>query len=368
VNVAVIPGLPGTNLHDKRYGKPPGRKVWVDYASIAVGGLVLLDLDEEGDGAGPLAQGAMIVHGDLQEPYYGGLLRLLRKKGHNAIGFGWDWRKDMLSEGVSVATDMKTSFGKENWVIVAHSAGGLVARIAMREAQDLHFDQQITTIIYLGTPHYGTYYALSAFTREASLYQNIAHLMGQLLSSVGHPAQIVLDYVLGRTVALYELLPAYGYGPLWNDNPDGVAALYNLQNWQQINPFMLQSRLDSAKLFWSAMKTLRWPSKEQFIAGQGQRTPDGYSTSTGTLKVRAAVYHDKGDNTVELRSAVPGDAQKMVASSKWAHEELPLDPEVQKIILAALADAEQPPLGAALGGIVSRTWPTDRSDSVSVAT
>lgn len=73
---------------------------------------------------------------------------------------------DMARALTQFIEDVKKVTGEEKVDIIAHSLGGLVARLAMNE---FDADKSISTLVTLGTPHMGTYparYANTSITRD----------------------------------------------------------------------------------------------------------------------------------------------------------------------------------------------------------
>lgn len=108
----------------------------------------------------------------LRVGFYSGLATEIRKidvvEKKNVVGFGYDWRKNLIDEGSKLAdfitNQMKWTKSKDRVVLVAHSTGGLVAR-AMIENPKLKAHpalKVVRALVTLGTPHLGTPVALQA--------------------------------------------------------------------------------------------------------------------------------------------------------------------------------------------------------------
>lgn len=108
----------------------------------------------------------------LRVSFYSGLVSRIREENSvekpNVVGFGFDWRKDLIAEGEKLAdfiTDrMKWNKTSDKVVLVAHSTGGLVAR-AMIENPKLATHRALRSVkalVTMGTPHLGTTIALQA--------------------------------------------------------------------------------------------------------------------------------------------------------------------------------------------------------------
>lgn len=335
MNVTFIPGFCGTELHDNLGLRPlVGSKVWVDYARIGSGALSYLDLANDGTSPGPMCPAGVTVRAGEPEPgEYSSLISALRDAGHKVQPLGWDWRLNMLTAGDRAGASMLAQWGDGPVWIVAHSAGGLVARGAVQHYYDHGKGSFIKGIIYLGCPYFGTYYPIAVVARQAEMYRNLAWLMGKGVSKGQNAGQIVLDTLIPHLVALWQLLPCYGYGPLWDQNPTRVEWMYKASFYSDVNAGMLQVRLNTAKDFWAAMKTMQWREKEFFIAGDKFKTPVDFSWSEPGDKLLKAEYSQLGDNTVDYASAVPADAQAVASSTAWGHELMPNIRDLQTTIM-----------------------------------
>lgn len=86
--------------------------------------------------------------------------------GHNVHTFAFDWRKSVLENGALLAafcqqltSALDASTGeKTKAVLIGHSAGGIVSKIALHEKPEL-FGPRKPLLITLGTPWKGTYKA-----------------------------------------------------------------------------------------------------------------------------------------------------------------------------------------------------------------
>lgn len=334
MNVALIPGFVGSELSDNLELRPfVSSKVWVDKGRILSGALAYLDLAPDGDSPGPIAKGVSCRPGSPEPSYYNPLVAALQEAGHKVEPLGWDWRKDIQAQGRRLGAAILGLFTEGDIAIVAHSAGGLVARNAVDWIKANGHYNRIKRIIYLGTPQWGSYYVVSALCRQADLYQSLVVATGGHTVAGQQPARIVLDTILAHFVGLYQLLPAWGYGPFWDGDAANVSRLYVADFWAGVNNLVTQERLDRARTFWTNMKDLVYREKESFIAGTDQGTASSYSYDKNTNLLIEAVNHNTGDDTVEKQSAVPADAQLWVGSSAWAHERMPQIGDLQKKVI-----------------------------------
>ena len=134
--VYVVPGLMGSQLCLRRAPPAPDDLLWPDPTDISHGQLSLLTMP----GAPVMASGP-VLYGYLP------LKLALMAAGYTVRCFAYDWRRDIAESGAVLARQLATEPARELSVI-AHSMGGLVARIALRSNAGLRMRRLIT----LGTP------------------------------------------------------------------------------------------------------------------------------------------------------------------------------------------------------------------------
>jgi pimeloyl-ACP methyl ester carboxylesterase len=86
--------------------------------------------------------------------------------GHNVHAFPFDWRKSLLDNGIALhnfCQQLAKSLDRHEGVatkvvLVGHSAGGIVAKIALRQSQPF-YENRDPLLITLGTPWKGAYSA-----------------------------------------------------------------------------------------------------------------------------------------------------------------------------------------------------------------
>jgi hypothetical protein len=210
----------GTQLVYKA-GKLKGKVLWVD--TIAIGNphlVVRLMIDK--DGVSPYPDwGAAMVPSGWVDPFYTTWLDLLTTQA-DAFGFGpvqqlaWDWRLSMqfaanrlMAMIAAVATpDLPCN-------IVAHSAGGLVARLAYAGMVDNKTTNLVRRVVTLGTPHKGAFDAVKTLSGGVTFYDT--WLWNALYGSQGFqlwlPTGIAPDTgtfwagLAGTWPSIYQLLP-----------------------------------------------------------------------------------------------------------------------------------------------------------------
>ena len=182
----ILPGIMGSSIGHLR--KNGGVDIaWFDPVEIAQGQLVKLAL--------PVGNRYWAV-GVLKFAYE--RLRLvLRIAGFDAVFHPYDWRRDIGWNGRELA-DRLLREKRQDVVVVAHSAGGLVARAALAHKGG----ERIGRVIQLGTPNKGVFVAVQALRGTYPLISRVAML------DLKHSADDLARKLLTTLPGLCDLLPA----------------------------------------------------------------------------------------------------------------------------------------------------------------
>lgn len=183
--VFVLPGIMGSRLGSVVRGKSSAQLLWIDPEVIAAGGLVNLVLP-----AGRRLQPMGVF------PFAYARLQLeMRCQGFGAMLYAYDWRLDLEELGATLAARIR-SVG-EPVVLVGHSMGGLVARIAMRCLPK----RAVRKLIMVGTPNFGSYAPLQALRGTYPFVRKVA------LLDLAHTPEYLAERVFHTFPGLYQLLP-----------------------------------------------------------------------------------------------------------------------------------------------------------------
>jgi pimeloyl-ACP methyl ester carboxylesterase len=186
--ILVLPGIMGSTLGRAPTAHKPGGVVWFDPATISTGALLDLALPE-GRGLGPRG---------VQLFAYARLLLELRQQGYEAALHPYDWRLGLEELGQLLAARIEAAPGPV--ILVGHSMGGLVARMAMAMVPK----RRVHKLILLGTPNFGSFAAAQALRGTYGFVRRVARL--DLANSPLYLARHVFHTFTG----LYHLLPAGG--------------------------------------------------------------------------------------------------------------------------------------------------------------
>ena len=188
--VFLLPGEGGSHL------SADGHRVWLDYADLSQGGLEKLAI-----GATGVRPESLLVQ------FYGQLANHLSST-HEVVEFAYDWRFSLrdeakrLAERVSDKLDSAERNGQPVRIL-AHSMGGLLARVMVAQNRDLWrriIGHPGGRLVMLGTPNHGTHEILRLLTGQSRTIRQL-----QLLE--GGTDEARLRNIIGRYPGLLEMLP-----------------------------------------------------------------------------------------------------------------------------------------------------------------
>jgi len=279
--VIVVPDFMGSSLR-----MTDETLAWPNPAHIVEAGL--------GKSIGKTATG-LTAKGVL-EATYGDLVARLQSE-FQVVTQPYDWRFSLEAAAASLVRtigDLETS---EPIFVVAHGAGGLVVRHALKTSEAAR--EQVARILLLGCPGLGTELPLEWATGKGDLAEKLT-----LLDPAKTPAEI------GRAFRAYdpvlELLPAQSVGR----NPDAWADMDI--RWK-----------DAAERLRTSADLIKesWPDKSPpriAVAGYGFPTPSIVEQVGTELQLQG---RDDGDGTVTIDSAVAGSGSQYFVRA--AHGNLP---------------------------------------------
>jgi len=293
----IVPGIMGTQLGRAR---PPGAEapdvLWLDPIDVIQGRLPELRVHDT-DG---IRTFGVLLHSHLRLK-----LRLVMA-GFDVRFFEYDWRRALPDTGAAFAAALRAD--PRPGVIVAHSMGGLVARVALaREPAPW-----LTRIVLLGTPNHGAYAAAQALRGTYAVVRRLAMLDAR------RSAEELAASVFATLPALHDLLPFGEFA--------GGLDLRDATHWPAAGPGPDRALLERARRLPAALA----PADARFacIAGIGERTVTHARCSGDGFAWR---YGLDGDGTVALRSAVLPGAPTWIA--RCGHSPLTRDPDVARAVI-----------------------------------
>lgn len=293
--VFYIPGIMGTQLALARARPAPDNLLWLDPTDIHHGRLALLTLPGE----------TLLVSGPVLYTWLP-LKLALTAAGYSLRCFVYDWRRDLAEASAAFVKELAACTAREISVI-GHSMGGLIARVALRDAAG----RRVHKLITLGTPHGGSFAPVQAVRGVYPLVRRLAQL------DAGHSAEALSRDVFSSFHSLYQMLPR-----------DAQPDLIDPRHWPRSGPQPNATLLARAPLFDAGGPDPRIEA----IAGHGFLTTINVAHVDGEFWYR---YGYGGDGTVpQQRAILPGCRAWHCAV---AHNELPRDRLVHAAMVALLA-------------------------------
>jgi len=182
--VLILPGIMGSRLGRADRGAR-SEMLWIDPLRIGAGRLTELMLPE-GEALRP--KGVLLFS-------YARLKLKLQLDGCDADFFPYDWRLGLDDLGTVLAARIAAE--RKPVTLIAHSMGGLVARMAAAKLAKRH----VRKLIMLGTPNGGSFAPVQALRGTYPFLRKLATLDRK------HSAEFLAEAVFGTFPGLCHLLP-----------------------------------------------------------------------------------------------------------------------------------------------------------------
>lgn len=269
----LLPGLMGSRIGSR--GVLLDDVLWLDLIEIAAGHLTRLALPA---GSRLVALGVMLLN----------TLKLklsLQIAGFDVRTHPYDWRRSVGVLARELNDRIATEAAEGGVMLVGHSMGGVVARVALGRQPA----QRITRVIQLGAPNHGSFAPVLALR---GLYPSVRKLAA---IDRRHTAEDLARIIFRTLPALHELLPE----PALAAEQD----LFDASSWPDDELRPGQAMLDAARSERSG-----WPAADErclHIAGVRQDTVTSLQLAGAAFEFGVS---PQGDGTVPLACAVrPGD-------------------------------------------------------------
>lgn len=298
--VFVLPGTMGSRLGSMQ--RRTSSLLWLHPVAIAQGGLSQLALP------GPKSLRALGV----MLPGYLKLRLTLAIAGFRPVFHPFDWRADLETLARALSRSIEKS-GAGKVLIVAHSMGGLVARIALGQDRDRHIER----LVQLGAPNEGSFAPVQALRAAYPTVRKIASLDHR------NSAEELARTVFLTLPGLYQMLPSV----LAAAEPN----LFDASQWPK------DDLVPDAKLLARAYKVRsRMPPPDgrcAVIAGTHQETVTSVMVRDGGFEY--SIRRD-GDGTVPLARALWAGADTWFAEEN--HGALTTNNEVLAALTSILKE------------------------------
>lgn len=296
--VYLLPGLMGSKLgyrsgaHTNIY--------WLAPEVISKGQLSQLALP----GRRRLRTLGVMVSGYLKLQLY------LASAGFDVRVYSYDWRQSIGKLGRGLAAELQRDPAQEIF-LVAHSMGGLVARVALRFPSG----DKVRKLIQIGAPNQGSFASVQALR---AVYPSVRKLAA--LDRL-HDAETLSQRIFRTLPGLYEMLPPAEFC--------AGADLFDVKNWPQDRLKPEPRLLEKARRL--QLRLAAADARCFCIAGTGQPTVVGVRRRPAGFDF---ICSNEGDGTVPLALAQwPG-------ASNWCvqalHGELPKQTAVCRAVVDLL--------------------------------
>jgi tetratricopeptide (TPR) repeat protein len=262
--VVLLPGIMGSHL------SLDGDRIWVDFWSLAWGGLRKLAI-----GAGKVAAAGVI------EGYYGQLAKYLSRTWNVEI-FAFDWRRPIAESAAHLQAKLAALHASGVRVrLIAHSMGGLVSRACIAKDPGLWREivQRGGRLVMLGTPNFGSYVPARAFARQHALLRTIERL--DVTSDLDQLTSVVRAFP-----GLLEMLPRRAGHDL--------LAFAAWKGFESHRPGSAELERASTFREWLDPQAIQ-PDSMVYVAGQAPETPVAMALREGKVMFQMSSC---GDGTV----------------------------------------------------------------------
>lgn len=362
----MVPGLLGSELYSNNL---VNSRIWANPSRLMTGGVGFLRLDAEGVNAGG-EDGRPLTAGNPLPDYWDAPASLLSQSllgfGYRVDTFGYDWRLRIKTNGELLAQKIRVEVVTgDPCAIVAHSMGGLVARWAWSDLGRTGDQAKVRRIVTLGTPHQGTYAAVSALSldfdpiRQLTTLVNLAPVIGN--AAAQHPAWHVytpneIRDILATWPSVYQILPALGSRDASADINRHM--LYDAAAWGygvSLSAAHLEESRTAFGPWLTSAESLPPPWVLTTVGGTGYITPDGllYPSVLGSPLALGA--SGDGDGLVTRASALVEQSARFTVTS--AHNDLALavatSGDLANWVLDVRAAPSPPPAAQLVTGLAS---------------
>jgi pimeloyl-ACP methyl ester carboxylesterase len=288
----------------------------MSYAMLNPLGMNNLALDAQGSDPLYPVPGTTIEPKGLLTAYYRAAFDDFASRGPT-LTFPYDWRMSARYAAQRLADKLASRLASEQFYLVGHSNGGMVARIADALLKDHPNRANLLRVVQVGTPNYGSWEAPRNLAGIPSWLAPYARQFTTGFASVVYGAALVyLEHLIAHWRSVYELMPDPVNGPF---APNPVSEqLYALEPWQGINSQVNQFQLNWGHYFHATLEPIPEPGKYFAVAGYGSQTTAGL-VKVSQIAVPSGYYRTPdGDGVVTISSAVLRDTHAIYCRESHA--------------------------------------------------
>lgn len=301
--VVFLPGIMGSEL-----ALPDGEVVWPPSVPELAFGYKRIDKLQS-----PNLRASRVIKNVSCASIYGPIQKLFKQLGFGEAGENvlvehpYDWRLDLfdLAEGLAAKLD---TLEADDFVIVAHSMGGLVTRLMLETPtyRARPWFGKIRAFYALATPHNGAPLALARVLGLDSALGISGKDFKTLAENSNYPSG-------------YQLLPAPGEDACWNTTNGADLAPHDFYDEAVATQLGMSPALVArAKAVHDAFAQGEAPGHVRYFyfSGAGHKTVTRVNVDGG--RARVVTTPDAGDGTVPMWSSLPRRVQKQVVINDHA--------------------------------------------------
>jgi pimeloyl-ACP methyl ester carboxylesterase len=341
--VVFIPGIMGTRLVLERDGAR--EEVWPPTPLETKFGYARIDKLQH-----PALKPTEIIDSVLCFPFYTTVLELLRDIGFSEGGadrrlhlFPYDWRQDLFGIVDRLASTLDDAArGADSITLVAHSMGGLIARLLLESEtyRGRPWFGRIQQMIALAVPHLGAPLALARVLGLDSTLGIKGRDFARLAANPRYPSG-------------YQLLPPPGEIACWDQSAGALDGLDIHDARTAASLGLSATLLARTQALHDVLSAGRAPAGVRYFyfAGTGHRTVTRVNVTRkagGAVDPAAATLtwtDDGGDGTVPIYSALPRIGQRQIVTNE--HSSVFAGAPFRRVFVRLLGADEGPAVEAA---------------------
>lgn len=261
----------------------------------------------------------------------------LEEAGYDVRFFGYDWRLPIQVTAAQLHTFLNNSFyvSAEHFAVIAHSMGGLLARIAWNIA-GANLRGLWDKTVYIGTPHGGSFLAIRALCDPLAMledqlgtYYMLYRVVRQNL--IGNEAiaatRLLYQNIISTMPSVYEVMPNVVNGSAWPD-PQCYGVISTPSLPTSADQFWSAARMNAAFATMGVLNGLVNQARDTdiCIVGTGLPTEASFLAIDGAFEFDRYFFGD-GDGVVTTeRQKLPGT--RIIEVGGLPHQTAPRDARI----------------------------------------
>ena len=295
--VVFVPGVLGSALESSA-----GRRVWPPKASEIVFGYDRID-----ELMAPDLEPVCVINNIGVWAVYKTILNDIQRCGYTEgnperrfVQFPYDWRQSNADSATDLAKRLRQIDGISELILIGHSMGGLVLRHLLESGgfQDEEWFDSVSTLITLGTPHFGAPQPLTELLGKTSILGVSGSDLVKLASDPRYPSLFQLVAAPGSALTLQAAARGKVPRAVEAFSP-GIVRQLGLED----------QNVRSARDFWATLGFDRRPNDVDyfFFGGAAHKTTVRNEWDAAGRTLEPIARRQSGDGSVPVAcSVVPG--------------------------------------------------------------